>query len=62
MTCPCCDGSDVSGAEGVGAICWDCSGRFHKEGGATVVDDCTCGRHDEGKPFRLGGESASSDS
>lgn len=51
MTCPCCGSDDTSGSRTarISAICWKCCALFKQApGGAVHMDECMCGRHDNG--------------
>jgi hypothetical protein len=55
MTCPCCGSTDTSGTKTarVSTICWKCYALFKEvPGGAIQIDECTCGRHDNGQILR----------
>jgi hypothetical protein len=52
MTCPCCKSADIGGQPEVALLCWDCYAKFHEALGGIIVDDCMCGRHDDGKLLR----------
>ena len=55
MTCPCCDSEDTSGARTarLSVICWGCYALFRQlPDGSVQMDECMCGRHDNGKVIK----------
>ena len=55
MKCPCCKSDDTSGSmtARISVICWDCKAIFKQvPGGAIQVDECNCGRHNEGQVIK----------
>jgi hypothetical protein len=55
VTCPCCHSTDTTGAKTarLSTICWKCYALFKEApGGAVQIDECMCGRHDNGKVIK----------
>ena len=55
MKCPCCGSEETSGSRTarLSVICWDCHALFRQtRSGAIEMDECSCGRHDNGKVIK----------
>lgn len=55
LKCPCCRSEETSGARTarLSVICWDCHALFKEApDGSVIMDECMCGRHDDGKVIK----------
>lgn len=63
MKCPCCGSDDTSGARTacISVICWDCYALFRQlPDGSIQIDECMCGRHDDGRIIKAISEEVAS--